>query len=98
MGNPPDKNRRKDNRLTLLCKGVQGKVRIPTDELISRQDVSEINTQWPIRFFMQVKTHIRKASFPRLSGTEITSPILISAAELSDNCVSKFTSLVRARD
>ena len=45
-----------------------------------------------------VKTHIRKASFPKLSGTGITSPILISAAELLDNCVSKFTSLVRARD
>ena len=83
MGNPPDKNRRKDNRLTLLYKGVQGKVKIPTDELIPKQDVSEINSQWPIRFFMQVKMHIRKASFPKLSGTGITSPILISAVYLN---------------
>ena len=97
MGNPPDKNRRKDNRLALLYKGVQGNVKIPTDELIPKQDVAKINTQWPIRFFMQVKTHIRKASFPKLSGTGITSPILISTAELSDG-VSKFTSLVRTRD
>ena len=96
MGNPPDKNQRKDNRLALLYKGVQGKVKIHTDELIPNLDVAK-KTQWPIRFFMQVKTHIRKASFPKLSGTGIASPILISAAELSDG-VSKFTSLVRTRD
>ena len=48
---------------------------------------------------MQVKTPIRKASLSKLLGTGITSPdSLISAPELSDNCISKFTSLLRARD
>ena len=42
------------------------------------------------------KDAIKIASFLRLSGTGMTS--LISSAELSDDCVSRFTSLVRARD
>ena len=40
-----------------------------------------------------------KVSFPKVSGTGMSSLIfLISSAELSDDCVSKFTSFVRARD
>ena len=34
--------------------------------------------QWLIRLVMQVKTSIRKASLPKLSGTGITSLILLS--------------------
>ena len=92
MKNPPDTNRRKDNRLILLYKGV------PTDELI-KKDVADINTHWPIRFVMQVKTPIRKASFPKLSGTGITLPILSSPLlNCRTTVYPKFTSLVRARD
>ena len=35
-----------------------------------------IDTQWLIRLFMQVKTHIGQASLPKLSGTGIISPLL----------------------
>ena len=61
-----------------LMERLQGKVKIPADNLILKKDVAEINTQWLIRFVMQVKTSIRKASLPKLSGTGITSPILSS--------------------
>ena len=38
MGNPPKlrQKRRKDNRLILLYKGLKGKARIPTDDLIPK--------------------------------------------------------------
>ena len=70
--------KRKDNRLILLYKGLKGKARVPTDDLITKTGVAEINTQWPLRFPLLVKTPIRKASFPRLSGTGMSSLILSS--------------------
>ena len=51
------------------------------------------------RLVMQVKTPIRKASLPQtIREWNYLTDSLISAAELSDTCVSKFTSLLRARD
>ena len=67
--------RRKDNRLILLYKGLKGKARIPTADLIPKTGGAEINIQWPFRFFLLAKTSIRKASFPKLSGTGMTSLI-----------------------
>ena len=60
--------------------------------LFPRLGVTGISTPWPFRYPQPVKMSIRIASSPRLSGTGMTS------AELSDDSVSKFTSLVRARD
>ena len=56
--------------------------------LYPRLGAAGISTSWPFRYPQPVKISISKhvASSPRLSGTE-----------LSDNTVSKFTSLVRAR-
>ena len=70
--------RRKDNRLILLYKSLKGRARIHTVDLIPKTDVAEINTQWPFRFPLLVKTPIRKASFPKLSGTGMTFLILSS--------------------
>ena len=80
--------RRKDNRLIILYKGLKGKARIPTVDLIpppqkkkkkqKKTGVAEINTQWPFRFPLLVKTPIRKASFPKLSGTGMSSLVLSS--------------------
>ena len=64
--------RRKDNRLILLYKGLKGKARIPTDDLINTQ----INTHWSFRFPLIVKMPTRKVSFPKLSGTGMSSLIL----------------------
>ena len=68
--------RRKDNRLILLYKGLKSKARIPTDDLIQRTGVAEINSQWSFRFPLQVKMPTRKASFHKLSGTGMSSLIL----------------------
>ena len=70
------KKRRKDNRLILLYKGLKGKARIPTDDLIPKT-----------RFFPQT-----------IRDWNDLPESLISSSELSDDSVSKFTSLVRARD
>ena len=64
--------RRKDNRLILLYKGLKGKARILTVDLNPKTGVAEINTQWPFRYPLLVKMPIRKASFPKLSGTRMT--------------------------
>ena len=47
--------RRKENRLVLLHKGLKGKARIPTDDLIHKNRRSEINTHWSFRFLLLVK-------------------------------------------
>ena len=66
--------RRKDNRLILLYKGLKGKARIPIDGLIPKN----INTHWSFRFPLLVKMPTRKVSFPKLSGTGMSSLILSS--------------------
>ena len=77
--------RRKDNRLILMYKGLKGKARIPTNDLIvsQRTGVAEINTHWSFRFPLLVRIPIRKASFPKQSGTGM--PSLIHSSPLQ-NC------------
>ena len=62
--------------------------------LFPRLGEAGISTPWPFRYPQPVKMSISIASSPRLSGSGMTS----SSSELSDDSVSKFTSLVRARD
>ena len=91
------KKRRKDNRLILLYKGLKGKARIPTDDLISKTRRGRNQHSLAFQIPSAGKdVYISIASSPRLSGTGMTS--LNSSSELSDDSVSKFTSLVRARD
>ena len=68
--------------------------------LSQRTGVAEINTHWSFRFPLLVKMPTRKVSIPKLSARDwnVLTDSLISSAELSDDCVSSFTSLVRARD
>ena len=86
--------RRKDNRLILLYKGLKGKARIPTDDLIPKNRrcmVFQIPTA-------SIDAYL-KSFFPQtIRDWNVLPDSLISSAELSDDCVSKFTSLVRARD
>ena len=97
MGIP--QKRRKDKRLTLLYKGLKGKANIPTDDLIPKtrrgRNQHSKAFQTPI-----ANIDVNRCSFfPRLSGIGMSSPIfLISSAEVAEDCVAKFTSLVRARD
>ena len=91
--------RRKDNRLILLYKGLKGKARIPTDGLIPKN--RRCRNQHSLVF--QIPTAsidaYLKSFFPQtIRNWNVLPDSLISSAELSDDCVSKFTSLVTARD
>ena len=87
--------RRKDNRLILLYKGLKGKSRIPTDDLIPKN--RRCRNQHSLVF--QIPTASIHRFVPQtIRDWNVLPDSLISSAELSDDCVSKFTSLVRARD
>ena len=82
-----------DNRIILLYKGLKGKARIPTDDLIA----AEISTPWPFRYPLLLKMSI--SFFPQtIRDWDDLPESLISSSELSGDSVAKFTSLVRARD
>ena len=90
--------RRKDNRLVLLYKGLKGKARIPTDDLIPKNRRCR-NHSLVFQIPTASKDAYLKSFFPQtIRDWNVLPDSLISSAELSDNCVSKFTSLVRARD
>ena len=91
--------RRKDNRLILLYKGLKGKARIPTDDLIPKN--RRCRNQHSLVFQIPSASidANKKSFFPQsIRDWNVLPDSLISSAELSDDCVSKFTSLVRARD
>ena len=92
------KKSRKGNLLILLYKGLKGKARIPTGDvtLSPTLGVAEINIPWHFKYPLLVLKHINVVFILRPSGTGMSS--LIPSAALSDDCVSKFSSLVRARD
>ena len=94
------KKRRKDKRLKLLYKGLKGKASVPTDDLIPKtrccRNQHSMAFQTPI-----ANTDVYKDSFsppPDYQGLECPPDSLISSAEDAEDCVAKFTSLVRARD
>ena len=93
------KKRRKDNRLILLYKGQKGKARIPTGDLIP--ETKRCRNQHSMTFQIpSASVEAYKCSFfPQTTRDwNVLPDSLISSAELSDDCVSKFSSLVRARD
>ena len=90
--------RRKDNRLILLYKGLKGKARIPTDDLIPKNRRCR-NNSLVFQIPTASKDAYKKSFFPQTIRNWNGLPdSLISSAELSDDCVSKITSIVRARD
>ena len=93
----PLQKRRKNNRL--VYKGLTGKARIPTDDLIPKN--SRYRNQHSMVFHIPSasKDAYKKSFFPQaIRDWNVLPDSLISSAELSDDCVSKFTSLVGARD
>ena len=95
------KKRRKDNRLILLYKGLKGKARIPTDDLIPKTRRGRDQHSFKLAFQIPSasKDVYQYSFFPQTIrdwNDLLESPI--SSYELSDDGVSKFTSLVRARD
>ena len=91
--------RRKDNRLILMYKGLKGKARIPTDGLIPKNRRCRHQHSLVFQIPSASKDSYMKSFFPQtIRDWNALPDSLISSAELSDDCVSKFTSLVRARD
>ena len=93
------KERRKDNRLILLYKGLKGKARIPTDDLIPKTRRGRNQHSLAFQIPSASKDVYQQSFFPQTIRDWNDLPeSLISSSELSDDSVSKFTSLVRAGD
>ena len=93
------KKRRKDNRLVLLYKGLKGKARIPTDDLIPMTRRGRNQHSLAFQIPSASKDVYKYSFFPQTIRDWNDLPeSLISPYELSDDSVSKFTSLLRARD
>ena len=91
------KKRRKDNRLILLYKGLKGKARIPTDVLIPKTRRGRNQHSFAFQIPSASKDVYKYGFFPQTIRDWNDLPeSLISSSELSDDSVSKFTSLVRA--
>ena len=93
------KKRRKYNRLILLYKGLKGKARIPTDDLIPKTRRGRNQHSLAFQIPSASKDVYRYSFFPQTIRDWNDLPeSLISSSEMSDDSISKFTSLVRAWD
>ena len=95
------KKRRKDNnnRLILLYKGLKSKARIPTDDLIPKTRRGRNQHSLAFQIPSASKDVYEYSFFPQTNRDWKDLPeALISSSQMSDDSVSKFTSLVRARD
>ena len=93
------KKRRKDNRLLLLYKGLKCKARIhvPTDDLIPKTRLGRNQHSFAFQIPSASKDVYKYSFFPQTIRDWNDLPeSLITSSELSDDRVSKFTSLVRA--
>ena len=93
------KKRRKDNRLILLYKCLKGKARIPTGDLIPK--TRRCRNQHSMAFQIPYASVVAyKCSFfhQTIRDWNVLPDSLISSADMSDDWVSKLSSLVRARD
>ena len=86
-------------RLILLYKGLKGKARIPTDDLIPKNRRCKNQHSLAFQIPLASKEVYKSSFFPQTirDWNDLPDP-LISSAEMSDDCVSKFASLVRSRD
>ena len=93
------KKRRKDNRYVLLYKDLKGKASVATDDLIPK--TRRCRNQHSMAFQTPIaNTDVYKGSFflQTIRDWNALPDSLISSAEDAEDCVAKFTSLVRARD
>ena len=93
------KKTRKDNRLILLYKGLKGKTSVPTDDVIPK--TRRCRNQHSKAFQIPIANiDVYTGSFfpQTIRDWNALPDSLISSAEDAEDCVGKFTSLVRARD
>ena len=91
------KKRRKNNQLILLYKGRKVKARIPTGDLIPK--TRRCRNQHSMAFQIpSASVEAYKCNFfpQTIRDWNVLPDSLISSTELSHDCVSKFSSLVRA--
>ena len=92
------KKRRTDNRLILLYKGLKGKARIPTDDHITKARRCRNSHSMALQL-ASAGIEAYKCIFPQTIRDRNDLPdSLFSTTEMSDDCVSKFASLVRSWD
>ena len=93
------RKRRTDNRLMLLYKGLKGKARISTDDLIPKTRRCRNSHSMAFQLPSAIIEAYKCSFLPQTirDGNDLPD-YLFSTAEMSDDCVSKFASLVRARD
>ena len=90
---------KKRGRLILLYKGLKGKARIPTDDLIPKTRRGRNQHSLAFQIPSASNDVYKYSFFPQtIRDWKDLPESLISSSELSDDSVSKFTSLVRARD
>ena len=83
----------------MLYKGLKGNARIPTDDLIPKTRRGKNQHFLAFQIHSASKDVFKYRFFPQTIRDWNDLPeSLISSSELSDKSVSKFTSLVRARD
>ena len=93
------KKRRTDNRFILLYKCLKGKARIPTDDLIPKTRRCRNSHSKAFQLPSASIEAYKCSFFPQTIRDWNDLPdSLFSTAEMSDDCVSKFASLVRSRD
>ena len=93
------KKRRKDNRLILLYKDLKGKASIPSVDLIPNTMRGRNQHSLAFQISSASKDVYKYIFFSQtLRDWNDLPESMISSSELSDDSVSKFTSLVRARD
>ena len=87
------------NRLILLYKGLKGKISVSTDDLIPKTRLGR--NQYSNAFQTPIaNTDVYKCIFcpETMRDWNVLPDSLISSAEDAEDCVAKFTSLVKARD
>ena len=89
---------RTDNRLILLYKGLKGKARMPTDDLIPKTRRCRNSHSKAIQLPSASIEAYKCSFFPQTIRDWNELPDShFSTSEMSDDCVSKFASLVRSR-
>ena len=93
------KKRRKDSRLLMLYKGLKGAASIPRNDLVP--PIRRTRNHHSLSFQIPMAgTDIYKFSFfpQTVRDWDLLTDSLIAASECAADSVTKFTSLVRARD
>ena len=93
------KKRRKDNRIILLYKGLKGKAKLPTDDLIPKTRRGRHQHSLAFQIPSASKEVCKYSFFPQtIRDLNDLPESLIYSSEMSDDSVSKFTFPVRARN